>query len=51
MIAIKKLEKPSKRSGFALAPDETTEIKGCTIVNRNRFTVWVDKFTQPRRKK
>lgn len=45
MIRVKKLTKPGKKSGYALAPGETTEVRGLTIVNRNKFVVYVDKFT------
>ena len=50
MLMIKKLKKPSKRSGYLLAPGMTTEVRGLTIVNRNSFSVYVDKFTQKKRK-
>jgi len=46
MISIKKLSRPMKKSGFALPSGETTEIRGMTIVNRNKFTVYVDKFSK-----
>lgn len=49
MLSVKKLTKPSKRSGFQLPPGETTEIRGLTIVNRNKFSVYIDKWTAPKR--
>lgn len=52
MIAIKKLQKPSKKSGFKLPPGETTEMRGCIIINaKNPFPVYIDKLKQPKRKK
>lgn len=52
MIAIKKLQKPSKKSGFNLPQGETTEISGLVITNvKWKQGVYVDRFTQPRRKK
>jgi hypothetical protein len=45
VINIKKLKRPNKKSGFALESGETTEIRGLTIVNRNSFPVYVDKYT------
>lgn len=50
MIFIKKLKRPNKRSGYRLDPKKTTVVRGLTIVNRNDFTVWVDKYT-PKKKK
>ena len=51
MIAIKKLKRPVKKSGYKLAPGATTEVRGMTIVNRNAFPVYIDKFTAPRVKR
>lgn len=51
MIRIQKLKRPNKRSGHALEQGETTEIRGLTIVNRNSFTVYVDKFTRKKKGK
>lgn len=52
MIQIKRLSRPTKRSGFALEQGETTEVRGLTIVNRNAFTVYVDKVSpKPRKRK
>ena len=44
MLMIKKLKRPGKRSGYLLAPGKTTEVRGLTIINRNSFDVYVDKF-------
>lgn len=46
MVKIHKLSRPNKHSGFELPPGETTELRGLTIVNRNKFSVFVDKFTR-----
>ena len=46
MIRVQKLDRPNKLSGYALAPGETTEVRGLTIVNRNKHTVYVDKYTR-----
>lgn len=51
MLTLKKLKRPNKRSGFKLPPGETTEIRGVTIVNRNSFAIYVDKFTPKKKKK
>lgn len=55
MLKIQKLVKPSKHSGYRLEPGETTKVRGFTIVNTNRFAVYVDKWQRkkikPRRKK
>lgn len=51
MISIKKLSKPMRKSGYALPPGETTEVRGLTIVNRNKFTVYIDKWTMRKVKK
>jgi hypothetical protein len=51
MLKIQRLKKPSKKSGFELAPGETSEIRGLTIVNRNKFSVYVDKWTRKKVKK
>jgi hypothetical protein len=45
VVKILKLSRPNKRSGFELASGETTEIRGVTIVNRNKFSIFIDKFT------
>jgi hypothetical protein len=46
MVKIQRLVRPSKLSGFELEAGETTEIRGLTIVNRNNYSVYVDKFTR-----
>ena len=56
MIRIQKLKRPNKKSGYALAPGETTEVRGMTITNsKNKFPVHVDKYTRkpwkPKKKK
>jgi len=48
MLKIQKLKRPTKLSGYKLNPGETTEVRGLTIVNRNSFKVYVDKWTQPK---
>lgn len=45
MLKIQRLNRPNKRSGYALKPGDTTEVRGLTIVNRSSATVYVDKFT------
>lgn len=49
MIRIQKLKRPTKRSGYELRPKATTVVRGLTIVNKNTFSVYVDKFT-PKKK-
>ena len=44
MVRIKKLKMPGKRSGYLLEPGALTVVKGLTIVNGNKFNVYVDKF-------
>ena len=53
MIKIQKLTHPNKRSGYRLPPGETTELRGVVVTNKNRFAVFVDKFSKktPRRKR
>lgn len=51
MLSIKKLKRPYGKSGYALESGETTEVRGMTIVNRNPFTVYIDKYTQRKAKK
>lgn len=46
MISIKRLNRPTRRSGNALAPLTTTKVRGLTITNTNKFSVYVDKFTR-----
>jgi hypothetical protein len=52
MIQVKKLKKPSKRSGNKLMPGESSKQKafGVTIINTGKVPVYVDRMT-PRRKK
>lgn len=49
MINVKKLKRPTKKSGYPLAPGKATYVRGLRIVNQNSFTVYVDKYT-PKRK-
>lgn len=51
MLRVQKLIRPNKKSGFALAPKQKTEVRGLVIVNQNSFTVYVDKFTRKAKKK
>ncbi len=52
MVRIQKLQRPNKRSGNLLAPGETTNIRGLTIVNRTAGKgVYVDKFTRGEKRK
>jgi hypothetical protein len=46
MVKIHKLKQPNKRSGHKLAPGKTTEIRGMVITNKNKFEVYVDRFTR-----
>lgn len=48
MLRIKKLKRPYRSSGYELKPGETTKARGLTIVNLNSFSVYVDKFTNPK---
>ena len=50
MIKIQKLKRATKRSGYALPPGESSEVRGLVIVNNNSFTVYVDKWTRKRAK-
>lgn len=45
MIKIQKLLRPNKRSGHELKAGETTTVKGVVIVNKNKHSVYVDRFT------
>lgn len=51
MIKVQRLKRPLKTSGYELKPSATTVVRGLTIVNRNSFSVYVDKFTTKKRKK
>lgn len=55
MLRVQKLSRPNKHSGYKLEANKTTEVRGLTIVNRNKFAVYVDKFTRkmdkPKKKK
>lgn len=55
MVRIQKLKQPNKHSGYELAPGKTTTVRGFVIVNKNNFSVFVDKFTRkpwkPKKKK
>ena len=51
MIRIQKLKRPTKRSGYELKPGDSTKVRGMVIVNNNKFSVYVDKFTRKPRKK
>lgn len=44
MIKIHRLKHPNKHSGKELPPGKTLMMSGVTIVNKNKFPVWVDKF-------
>lgn len=46
MINIKKLKRPNKKSGYELKPGGTTLVRGLVIVNKNSFSVYVDKYTR-----
>lgn len=46
MLRIQKLARPNKHSGFKLEAGKTTVIRGFTIVNRNSYAVYVDKYTR-----
>lgn len=48
MIRIQKLKQPQKgRSGVELTPGKSAIVSGCKIVNNNKFTVFVAKFSRP----
>ncbi len=51
MIKIQRLKRPTKKSGHPLLPGATTKVRGMTLVNTNKFTVWVDRFTKKPKKK
>lgn len=44
MIFIKKLDRPTKRSGYLLAVGKTTTVRGLVITNNSKNPVYVDKF-------
>lgn len=48
-VNIKKLSKPSKLSGYELKPSEKTKVRGLVIVNTNKYSVFIDKWT-PKKK-
>lgn len=50
MIFVKKLTRPMKKSGYELKEGQTTEVRGLIITNKNKFSVYVDKFSGYRKK-
>lgn len=50
MVKIHKLVRPTKKSGYKLDPGATTKVRGVTIVNTNKFPVYIDKFTRKYKK-
>ncbi len=44
-VNIKMLERPTKRSGYELHPGAKTSVRGLVIVNTNRHSVFIDKWT------
>lgn len=46
MLRIQRLKRPTKQSGFKLEPGKRTEMGGLLVTNRNKFAVYVDKFTR-----
>lgn len=50
MIQVKTLGRPTKRSGYALAPGKTTKVGGLTITNTSSKTVHIDRRTEKPRK-
>lgn len=53
MVKIHNPKKPSKKSGYELAPGCDTKVKGLLISNQNDFPVYIDKFMgkKPKKKK
>ncbi len=49
MLRIHRPKRMTKRSGYELTPGNTTEVRGLTITNTNKFSVYVDKFTAKRK--
>jgi hypothetical protein len=45
VLRIQKLDRPTKRSGVKIEPGAATMMRGVRIVNQNKFSIWVDKFT------
>lgn len=46
MINVKRLARPNKRSGHELKPGGTTTVKGIVLTNKNKFCVYVDRYTR-----
>jgi len=44
MLKVHSLKQPNKHSGRELLPGKTLAMGGVTIHNKNKFSVWVDKF-------
>jgi hypothetical protein len=51
MINIKRLKRPSKRSGYPIKSGDVTTVRGMLIRNGNPFTVYIDKYTPKRKAK
>lgn len=51
MLKVQRLIKPNKFSGYKLEPGKTTKVRGFTIVNTNKFAVYVDKWTRKKDKR
>ena len=51
MINIKKLSRPTKHSGYELSPGDETSVRGLLIVNKNKFSVFIDKWSPKKKRK
>jgi len=50
MLLIQKLARPNKHSGYALEPGKTTIVRGLTVVNGTKQTIFIDKYTRKKQK-
>ncbi len=46
MVRIQKLKQPKVNSGKEIKPGTSIEIKGLTIKNNNKFSLWADTFAR-----
>lgn len=51
MINIKRLKRPTKRSGYKLESGGRTFIRGVYIINQNKFAVFIDRYTPKKKRK
>jgi hypothetical protein len=49
MLRVQKLERPNKKSGLLLGPGQRTTINGLVVTNKNKYGVYVEKFSKKKK--